>query len=311
MSFTLSQSGMVIYQQKIGKLKPGESMKGLETDLHYDAHWRRKQIISAIGAFCTGVVMIVFAVTKFSHGAWFIVLLIPSLVMVFFRIHNHYKRVAAELSAENCQQLTARPVQTVILVDNVHAETIRLVNFARSLNHPGRDLRCDQPGSCGRSAAKMAAPHRRRRTQDHRLTLSPTGKTACPGAHSTSWPPRTSSRAATWSSCGTSPSASSWRSSSASRRRWRRSAGWPAAWPTTSTTCSPSSTGYGELVLRAGSRPDDPAADAGRGDPQGRRAGGRADPAAPGVQPQAGAQPAGARPERASSPDMRARCSAG
>ncbi len=42
-------------------------------------------------------------------------------------------------------------------------------------------------------------------------------------------------------SIATSPSTSCWRSSSASRRSWKRWGSWPAAWPTTSTTCSPSS----------------------------------------------------------------------
>ena len=56
----------------------------------------------------------------------------------------------------------------------------------------------------------------------------------------------------------TSRSASGSRSSCGRRRRWRRSAGWPAASRTTSTTCSPSSLGHSELALdaaRAGHAP--------------------------------------------------------
>ncbi|MCQ3931362.1 MAG: permease [Chloroflexi bacterium] len=136
LSFTVSQAGMVVRMRKISKLKPGEVVKGMETELVYDPHWRRKMFVSALGSVCTGVVMVVFAVTKFMHGAWFIVMLIPILVLIFFRIHHHYKRVAAELSAENAQPLMQRSIQSVILVDNVHAETIRLVNFARSMGHP-------------------------------------------------------------------------------------------------------------------------------------------------------------------------------
>ena len=40
LSFTISQSGMVIHLARMGKLKPGESVKGLETEIHYDRHWR-------------------------------------------------------------------------------------------------------------------------------------------------------------------------------------------------------------------------------------------------------------------------------
>ncbi len=136
LSFTVSQTGMVVRQRKVGRLKPGEVIQGLETTLEYDPHWRRHMAISALGAVCTGIVMIVFAVTKFTHGAWFIVVLIPVLVLVFFRIHHHYKDVARSLSRESSVALQTQPVRTVILVDNVHAETVRMVNFAKSLGHP-------------------------------------------------------------------------------------------------------------------------------------------------------------------------------
>ena len=85
--------------------------------------------------------MLVFAVTKFTSGAWFVVLLIPILVLIFFRIHRHYQEVAHALSTSTTSaqvDLESRPVMTLILVDDVHAETVRMVNFAKSLGHPWR-----------------------------------------------------------------------------------------------------------------------------------------------------------------------------
>jgi hypothetical protein len=141
LSFTISQSGMVRRAWKSGKLKPGETAHGLDTVIEYDHHWRKHMAVSGIGAVCTGIVMIVFAITKFTTGAWFIVLLIPFLVLVFFRIHHHYKSVAKALSWQSGPpDTTPRAVQTLILVDDVHAETVRLVNFAKSLGHPWRAI---------------------------------------------------------------------------------------------------------------------------------------------------------------------------
>jgi amino acid transporter len=141
LSFTLSQTGMVVRSWKIGKLRPDETIKGLEGEIEYDPHWRQHVVISGVGAICTLVVMIVFAVTKFATGAWFIVVLIPALVWLFFRIHHHYKYVAQTLSWESAPpESAARPVQTLILIDDVHAETVRLVNFAKSLNHPWKAI---------------------------------------------------------------------------------------------------------------------------------------------------------------------------
>lgn len=133
LSFTISQTGMVVRLWKSGHLKPGETIKGLETEITYDPNWKREIVISAAGAVSTFVVMIVFAVTKFTSGAWFIVLLVPTLVLIFFRIHHHYKDVAKLLSREQSEPVRTRSVKSIILVDNVHAETVRMVNFAKSL----------------------------------------------------------------------------------------------------------------------------------------------------------------------------------
>ncbi len=141
LSFTISQAGMVVRSRKIGKLKPGEVVKGLETDLNYDPHWRIHQAISAIGAFFTFIVMIIFAVTKFRDGAWFVVVLIPALVFMFFRIKNHYRQVAQALSLPRTRVDThPRPMQTLILIDDVHAESARMVNFAKSLGAPWKAI---------------------------------------------------------------------------------------------------------------------------------------------------------------------------
>ena len=137
LSFTISQTGMVVRLRKVGKLKPGEVVAGLETNLEYDPHWRKHMIISAVGAVCTFVVLMIFAITKFTSGAWFIVILIPVLVFIFFRIHYHYKAVAHTLSLQGARPaLVKRPVRTLILVDDVHKETVRMVDFAKSLDHP-------------------------------------------------------------------------------------------------------------------------------------------------------------------------------
>ncbi|NLF76171.1 MAG: APC family permease [Chloroflexi bacterium] len=137
LSFTLSQAGMVIRQRKIGRLQPGEEVPGREAVMRYDPHWHVKMFVSAFGALCTGIVMMIFAVTKFTSGAWFVVVLIPTLVYVFFRIHYHYRDVARALSLEGVKvEVEKRRVQTLILVDDVHAETALMVNFAKSLDQP-------------------------------------------------------------------------------------------------------------------------------------------------------------------------------
>ena len=104
LSFSISQTGMVLRWRKTAKLRPGESVPSyspegvIVTVLEHDAHWRWKMAINALGALVTGVVVIIFAVAKFTEGAWVTVLLVPVLVFIFFRIHHHYKSVRAQLA---------------------------------------------------------------------------------------------------------------------------------------------------------------------------------------------------------------------
>jgi amino acid transporter len=136
LSFTISQVGMVVHLRHVGKLKPGERVEGLETTLEHDPHWRYKVLISSFGALCTFIVMLIFAVTKFMFGAWFVVLLIPVLVTIFFRIHDHYKAVAAALRIKaDTVTLQAHRILTLVLVEDVHNGTLRMVEFAKSMGN--------------------------------------------------------------------------------------------------------------------------------------------------------------------------------
>src|SRR4029077_15244120 len=72
-------------------------------------HWLRRRTegwwwrasVNGVGAFVTGLVMLTIAVTKFSHGAWSLLLLIPSLVALFIGMRRHYDDVALQLSLED------------------------------------------------------------------------------------------------------------------------------------------------------------------------------------------------------------------
>jgi hypothetical protein len=137
MSFTLSQTGMVVRWQRIGKMQPGEEREVHGATMRYDAHWRAKQAVNAVGAVTTLVVMFIFAVAKFSEGAWIVIIIIPALVFLFFRIHRHYRYVADVLNTGSIfPSIRQHPVKTLVMVDDVHAGTIHTINFAKSLGAP-------------------------------------------------------------------------------------------------------------------------------------------------------------------------------
>src|SRR4029450_12953231 len=77
-AFTLSQAGMV---RRWKRLK-GEG-------------WRRSMIINAIGATATGLVLVVVVATKFTHGAWIVLVAVPLIVLFFLGVHRHYGAVGS------------------------------------------------------------------------------------------------------------------------------------------------------------------------------------------------------------------------
>jgi amino acid transporter len=137
LSFTLSQSGMARRWWKIGHLAPGQEVKERGSTVRYEPGWQLKMVINGFGAICTAVVMFVFAATKFKDGAWIIVVLTPTLVFIFFRIHHHYKDLAAHLSLDNYQpEPGIAPRHRVILpISGVHQGTLKALRYARALSN--------------------------------------------------------------------------------------------------------------------------------------------------------------------------------
>ncbi len=119
-SFTLNQAGMVRHWLKLRT--PG---------------WRRSAIINGLGATATAVVLVVVASTKFTHGAWVILLLIPTLVALFLTIHRHYAEVAAQLSLAQRWPTPARRHTIIVPVAGLHRGVIKAVRYGQML---GGDL---------------------------------------------------------------------------------------------------------------------------------------------------------------------------
>jgi amino acid transporter len=136
LSFTLSQGGMALRWHKIGKLKPGEEKLERGSTLHFVKDWRSKMIVNGFGAVCTAVVMMVFAVTKFSDGAYVVLFLIPALVAMFLWIHRHYKGLANRLSLDNFVVMPPHTTRhrVIMPISGVHQGTLAALRYARMLS---------------------------------------------------------------------------------------------------------------------------------------------------------------------------------
>jgi hypothetical protein len=135
LSFTLSQTGMAVRWWRSGHLKKDQEIVQQGGVIRFDAKWKSKLTINGFGALLTAVVMVVFAVTKFMDGAWVVVVLIPTLVLIFFRIHHHYRHVAAKLSLDEFgEPARIRRNRVIIPISGVHRGVIHALRYAQTFS---------------------------------------------------------------------------------------------------------------------------------------------------------------------------------
>ncbi len=124
-SFTLSQAGMAKHHLT-----------------HREPHWIYGLTVNGIGAALSFLVLIIVGITKFTHGAWVIIVLVPILVALLARLNRQYEAEAEELERDApaaASAPTLRRHAVIVLVDRLDAAAARAIQYARAL-HPD-DLR--------------------------------------------------------------------------------------------------------------------------------------------------------------------------
>ncbi|GLH66814.1 APC family permease [Geothrix edaphica] len=140
LGFTISQAGMV---------RRWFRLKG--------RGWQVKALINGLGAVTTLVVMLVIAVTRFAHGAWIVIVLVPLMVMTFFNIHRHYIRIKSILAASRVDFIGPRRNRVVVLVSGIHAGVVQSLNYAKVIAEHGEveALTVDFTDEHGRDSAML------------------------------------------------------------------------------------------------------------------------------------------------------------
>lgn len=123
-SFTLSQLGMVKHWNRHLRT---------ETDTRERVRMHRSRAINAFGLVMTGTVLVIVLVTKFTHGAWIVVVAMPVIYLIMKAIHGHYERVRNEMMTFGDAKVTlpAR-VHVIVLVSKIHKPTLRALAYARA-----------------------------------------------------------------------------------------------------------------------------------------------------------------------------------
>jgi amino acid transporter len=122
-SFTLSQSGMVKHWRTLMRLNDNREA------LH---RMRVSMTINAVGAITTAVVLVIVLVTKFTHGAWIVVITMPLLFLLMTGIRKHYEAVAAELAPRPDGVVLPSRIHVLVLVSKLNTPALRALAYARA-----------------------------------------------------------------------------------------------------------------------------------------------------------------------------------
>lgn len=119
--FTLSQAGMVMHW--VRSREPG---------------WRRRAALNGLGALATALVSIVQVVTKFTHGAWIVVLIIPLIILVLRRIHRHYEFFAREVAYNGQAPLMFLHHTVIVPVNGITKPAANALVYATTISEDVR-----------------------------------------------------------------------------------------------------------------------------------------------------------------------------
>jgi amino acid transporter len=115
--FTLSQAGMVRHWRE-----------------QHGRGWARRAAINGVGAVLTTAALAIELLSKFTHGAWLVVIVVPLLVAMFTRVHTLYDRIGAQL-AVGPHPPPPRKFRSLVVVpvDGLTRLTVEAISAALSL----------------------------------------------------------------------------------------------------------------------------------------------------------------------------------
>jgi hypothetical protein len=122
-SFTLGQTGMVRHWNRAIRI---------EADAKERNRIRRSRLINGFGASLSAIVLVIVVLTKFTKGAYLVLIAMPILYAIMRAINKHYTRVAQELATEDTGLMLPARNHVVVLVSKVHKPTLRALAYAKA-----------------------------------------------------------------------------------------------------------------------------------------------------------------------------------
>jgi amino acid transporter len=123
-SFTLGQAGMVRHWWRM--LKGGCDDRG--------AVWRGLAI-NFVGGLMTLSVLIIVTITKFTHGAYIVFIIMPILFVLMLGVNRYYRDVDKEIEADPSTRFGAKGDHAIVLVGRMQKPVLKALDYAIAARH--------------------------------------------------------------------------------------------------------------------------------------------------------------------------------
>lgn len=142
-SFTVGQTGMVRHwlrelsrRRHPAKGAPRRPVRDAEDERPLTrGAIVRALVINAVGAAMTAVVLLVVTVTKFTHGAWIVFVMMPILFILMMGVHRYYRDVEKEIEPDPTTTFGAEGDHAIVLVGRMQKPTLKALDYAIAARH--------------------------------------------------------------------------------------------------------------------------------------------------------------------------------
>jgi amino acid transporter len=136
-SFSLGQIGMVRHWRRslraLAAVTQGEAAAASAASERRSA--RIGLTINSLGAIMTVFVLLIVTVTKFTHGAWLVFIMIPILAMLMIGVHRYYRDVEHEITVDDVTHFGAEGDVALILVNRLQKPVVKALDYALAAKH--------------------------------------------------------------------------------------------------------------------------------------------------------------------------------
>ncbi|MEO6115382.1 MAG: APC family permease, partial [Pseudolysinimonas sp.] len=125
-SFTLGQTGMIRHWRRLLREGTGELKRG---------QVRTYLVINSFGAFMTFSVLVIVTITKFTHGAYIVFIIMPILFILMLGVNRYYRDVDKEIEADATTRFGAQGDHAIVLVGKLTKPVLKALDYAIAARH--------------------------------------------------------------------------------------------------------------------------------------------------------------------------------